>query len=85
MISEQGEAGKYLHLDFADLVDLAVIDNRLRVILLEMAISIEHFSKVHLLKVLQKSESNGSQVVIEYVDQLDSDHKKILKEELKKK
>ena len=80
----KGEAGKYLHLDFADLVDLAVIDNRLRVILLEMAISIEHFSKVHLLKVLQKSESNGSQVVIEYVDQLDSDPKKILKEELKK-
>ena len=80
----KGEDGKYLHLDFADLVDLAIIDNRLRVILLEMAISIEHFSKVHLLKVLQKSESNGSQVVMEYVDQLDSNPKKILKEELKK-
>lgn len=80
----KGEDGKYLHLDFADLVDLAVIDNRLRVILLEMAISIEHFSKVHLLKVLQKSEPNGSQVVMEYVDQLDLKPKNILKEELKK-
>lgn len=80
----KGEDGKYLHLDFADLVDLAIIDNRLRAILLEMAISIEHFSKVHLLKMLQKSESNGTQVVMEYIDQLDSKPKDILKEEIKK-
>ncbi len=80
----KGEDGKYLHLDFADLVDLAIIDNRLRAILLEMAISIEHFSKVHLLKVLQETETSGSQVVMEYVDQLDSKPKDILKGELEK-
>lgn len=81
----KGEDGKYLHLDFADLVDLAIIDNRLRAILLEMAISIEHFSKVHLLKVLQETETSGSQVVMEYVDQLDSTPKDILKGDLEKK
>lgn len=80
----KGEDGKYLHLDFADLVDLAIIDNRLRVILLEMAISIEHFSKVHLLKVLQKSESNGTQVVTDYVNQLTPSIRKTLESELDK-
>lgn len=80
----KGEDGKYLHLDFVDLVDLAIIDNRLRVILLEMAISIEHFSKVHLLKVLQKSESNGTQVVTDYVNQLTPSIRKTLESELDK-
>lgn len=80
----KGEDGKYLHLDFADLVDLAIIDNRLRAILLEMAISIEHFSKVHLLKVLQKSESNGTQVVTDYVNQLTPSIRETLKSELDK-
>ena len=80
----KGEDGKYLHLDFADLVDLAIIDNRLRAILLEMAISIEHFSKVHLLKVLQKSESNGTQVVTDYVNQLTPSFRETLESELDK-
>lgn len=80
----KGEDGKYLHLDFADLVDLAIIDNQLRAILLEMAISIEHFSKVHLLKVLQKSESNGTQVVTDYVNQLTPSFRETLESELDK-
>lgn len=80
----KGEDGKYLHLDFADLVDLAIIDNRLRAILLEMGISIEHFSKVHLLKVLQKSESSGTQVVTNYVNQLTSSTWETLESELDK-
>lgn len=80
----KGEDGKYLHLDFADLVDLAIIDNRLRAILLEMAISIEHFSKVHLLKVLQESETSGTQVIIEYVNQLDSRPRNMLKRDFDK-
>lgn len=80
----KGENGKYLHLDFADLVDLAIIDNRLRAILLEMAISVEHFSKVHLLKVLQETETSGTQVVIEYVNQLGSKPRKALKRDFTK-
>lgn len=80
----KGEDGKYLHLDFADLVDLAIIDNRLRVILLEMSISVEHFSKVHLLKVLQETETSGTPVVVEYVNQLGSKPRKALKRDFNK-
>ena len=49
------KSGKYVNLDFSYLIDLACIDNRLRRIMLEMAIGIEHFSKVHLLSVLQQN------------------------------
>lgn len=81
---KEPSTGLYIHLDFADLVDLAIIDNRLRTILLEMAISIEHFSKVHLLKVIQENEPDGSRIVTDYIDQLSRGHQNTLFEELKK-
>ena len=41
---------KYVHLDFAYLIDLAIIDTRLRMIIAELSLNIEHFSKVNLLQ-----------------------------------
>lgn len=36
---------EYVHLDFAYLVDLAIIDMYLRALMLKMSLNIEHFAK----------------------------------------
>ena len=41
---------QYVHLEFAYLSDLSIIDTRLRMIILEMALNIEHFTKVDLIR-----------------------------------
>lgn len=75
---------KYTNLDFADLVDLSSIDSQLRRILLEMVLSIEHFSKLHLIRIVQKSKEDGYAVVRDYINQLSHDNQRRLSSDLKK-
>lgn len=68
--SEGERAGQYINLDFAMLKDLSVIDKRLRYILVQLALDVEHFAKVKLLKYIELHDEDGYDVVSGYISHL---------------
>lgn len=62
------EQGKYLSLDFGDLIEISKLDKRIRFVLLKMCLEIEHAVKTNLLKNISYNDDvDGYQIVEDFI------------------
>lgn len=75
------KTGQYMHLDFAYLKDLAVIDMKLRYRIVHIALDVEHHTKLQLLQKLDRFD-DGYTCVSEYNNSLSKQQKDRLSDEI---
>ena len=76
--------GKYINLEFAHLVDLAVIDMQIRYCIVHIALDIEHHTKLQILRKIDEMNEDGYQIIQDYINSLDEKQKTIFESEIKR-
>ena len=81
---DKNSKGKYINLDFGYLKDLAIIDMKLRYTVVQLALTIEHYAKMELLRTVEDNEEDGYRICNDFLKSLDSQQRRKIKAEIKR-
>ena len=81
--SKQNPIDEYVNLDFGYLQDLAIIDMELRYTFIQLALDIEHFAKMDLLREIERHNEDGYKIVSDFLNAQKTDRKQHIQSELR--
>lgn len=76
--------GLYINLDFGHLKNLAIIDMALRYTIVQLALDIEHYAKLELLRIAESNKEDGYSIVNDFINSLEADQSRRLSSEIER-